>query len=138
MISTPPPALFLRPWRAVRLDWRIGAGLRQNRFAGAFFLDDDEATAALEYVEGANFNEVGLETTLVATVRYRSLLYNANLDLFSELAASEPSIDWRSTLSWRLTRELSLDYKMDLLRLPQVSDTIQAAQRVLFRYAIGS
>ncbi len=124
--------------RAVRLDWRVGAGLRQNRFAGAFFLDDDEATAALEYVEGANFNEVGLETTLVATVRYRSLLYNANLDLFSELAASEPSIDWRSTLSWRLTRELSLDYKMDLLRLPQVSDTIQAAQRVLFRYAIGS
>jgi len=33
---------------------------------------------------------------------------------------------------------VSLDYKIDLLRLPQVSDTIQAAQRVLFRYAIGS
>ena len=124
--------------RAVRLDWRIGAGLRQNLYAGAFFLDDDEMTPALEYVEGANFNEIGLETTLVATARYRSLIYNANLDLFSELAASEPSIDWRSTLSWRLTRELSVDYKVDLLRLPQVSDTIQAAQRVLFRYAIGS
>ena len=35
-------------------------------------------------------------------------------------------------MSWRLTRELSLDYKIDLLRLPLVSDTIQAAQRVLF------
>ena len=124
--------------RTVRLDWRVGAGLRQNRFAGAFFLDDDEMTSELEYVEGDNFNEIGLETTLVATVRYRSLLYNANLDLFSEFAASDPSIDWRSTLSWRLTRELSLDYKIDLLRLPQMSDTIQAAQRVLFRYAIGS
>ena len=124
--------------RAVRLDWRVGAGLRQNRYAGAFFLDDDETTPALEYVEGANFNEIGIETTVVATVRYRALLYNANLDLFSELAASEPSIDWRSTLSWRLTRELSLDYKVDLLRLPRVSDTIQSAQRVLFRYAIGS
>ncbi len=109
--------------RTVRLDWRVGAGLRQNRFAGAFFLDDDETTSKLEYVEGDNFNEIGLETTLVATVRYRSLLYNANLDLFSEFAASDPSIDWRSTLSWRLTRELSLDYKIDLLRLPQVNDT---------------
>ena len=124
--------------RAVRLDWRVGAGLRQNRFAGAFFLDDEEATPELEYMEGANFNEKGLETTLVATVRYRSLLYNANLDLFSEFAASKPWIDWRSTLSWRLTRELSLDYKIDLLRLPLVSDTLQAAERVLFRYAIGS
>ena len=124
--------------RRVRLDWRVGAGLRQNRFAGAFFLDDDETTPELEYVEGANFNEKGLEPTLVATVRYRALLYNANLDLFGEFGAAEPSIDWRSTLSWRLTRELSLDYKIDLLRLPLVSDTIQAAQRVLFRYAIGS
>ncbi len=124
--------------RAVRLDWRVGAGLRQHRFAGAFFLDDDETTPALDYVEGANFNEMGLETTLVVVGRYRSLLYNANLDLFRELAASAPSIDWRSTLSWRLTRELSLDYKVDLLHLPRVSDTIQSAQRVLFRYAIGS
>ena len=111
---------------------------RQNRYAGAFFLDDEEATPALKYVEGANVNEIGLETTVVATVRYRALLYNANLDLFSELAVSDPSIDWRSTLSWRLTRELSLDYKVDLLRLPRVSGTIQSAQRVLFRYAIGS
>ena len=50
-------------------------------------------TAELEYMEGENFNEIGSETTLVATVRYRSLLYNANLDLFNEFAASDPSID---------------------------------------------
>ena len=54
-------------------------------------------------MEGANVNEIGLETTVVATVRYRALLY-----------------------------------KVDLLLLPRVSDTIQSAQRVLFRYAIGS
>ncbi len=124
--------------RAVRLDWRVGAGFRQNRFAGAFFLDDDETTPELEYVEATNFNEEGLETTLVATVRYRFLLYNTNLDLFSDFGALEPSIDWRSALSWRLTRELSLDFKVDLLRLPRVSDMTQVAQRVLFRYSIGS
>ena len=124
--------------RAVRLDWRVGAGFRQNRFAGAFFLDDDETTPELEYVEASNFHETGLETTVVATVRYRFLLYTTNLDLFSDFAAPEPTIDWRSTLSWRLTPELSLDYKVDLLRLPRVSDMNQTAQRVLFRYSIGS
>ena len=124
--------------RATRLDWRVGAGLRQNRFAGAFFLDDDEATPELEYVEATNFHETGLETTVVATVRYRFLLYNTSLDLFSNFAAPEPAIDWRSTLSWRLTPELSLDYKVDLLRLPRVSDRNQVAQRLLFRYSIGS
>ena len=124
--------------RAIRLDWRVGAGFRQNRFAGAFFLDDDETTPELEYVEATNFHETGLETTVVATVRYRFLLYNTNLDVFSDFAASEPTIDWRSTLSWRLTPELSLDYKVDLLRLPRVSDMNQVAQRLLFRYSIGS
>ena len=124
--------------RAVRLDWRVGAGFRQNRFAGAFFLHDDETTPELEYVEAANFHETGLETTLVATARYRFLLYNTTLDLFSDVAAPEPTIDWRSTLSWRLTPELSLDYKVDLLRLPRVSDMNQVSQRLLLRYSIGS
>ena len=124
--------------QVVRLDWRFGAGFRQNRFAGAFFLDDDEATPELEYVEATNFHETGAETTVVATVRYRFLLYNTSLDLFSNFVSPEPSVDWRSTLSWRLTPELSLDYKVDLLRLPRVSDRNQVAQRLLFRYSIGS
>ena len=124
--------------RAIRVDWRFGAGFRQNRFAGAFFLDDDEATPEVEYVQASNFNQQGLETTLVATARYRFLLYNTNLDLFGSFGSAEPTIDWRSTLSWRLTAELSLDYKVDLLRLPEVSESNQVSQSVLFRYSIGS
>ena len=89
-------------------------------------------------MEATNFQETGLETTVVATVRYRFLLYNTSLDLFSDFGAPEPAVDWRSTLSWRLTPELSLDYKVDLLRLPRVSDRNQVAQRLLFRYSIGS
>ena len=124
--------------RSVRLDWRFGVGLRQNRFAGAFFLDDDPTTPELEYRQASNFNAAGLETTLVGTARYRFLLYNTTLDLFGDFNGSEPTIDWRSTLSWRLTGDLSLDYRVDLLRVPQVSRANQVAQRVLFRYAIGS
>ena len=88
--------------------------------------------------EATNFQETGLETTVVATVRYRFLLYNTNVDVFSDFGAPEPTFDWRSTLSWRLTPELSLDYKVDLRRLPRVSDMNQVAQRLLFRYSIGS
>ena len=69
-------------------------------------------------MEATNFREMKLETTVVATVRYRFLLYNTNLDLFSDLAEAGPAIDWRSTLSWRLTPELSLDCKVGLLRSP--------------------
>ena len=89
-------------------------------------------------MQAHNFNEKGLETTLVGTVRYRFLIYTTNLDVFSNLGTLDPTIDWRSTLSWRLTGALSLDYRVELLRLPQVSDTNQVAQSVLFRYAIGS
>ena len=124
--------------RSVRLDWRFGVGLRQNRFAGAFFLDDDPTTPELEYRQATNFNAAGLETTLVGTARYRFLLYNTTLDLFGDFDGSSPTVDWRSTLSWRLTGDLSLDYKVDLVREPRVSRANQVAQRVLFRYAIGS
>ena len=124
--------------RVIRLDWRVGVGLRQNRYAGAFFLDDDPATTELEYREAGNFNTAGVETTLVGTARYRFLLYNATLDLYRAFGGAAAEIDWRSTLSWRLTGDLSLDYRVDLLRVPQVSRRNQLAQSLLFRYAIGS
>ncbi|MDE2880788.1 MAG: hypothetical protein OXP70_02950 [Acidobacteriota bacterium] len=124
--------------RAARLDWRLGICLRQNRFGGAFFLDDDPETPEVEYVQALDFNSEGVETTLVGAFRFRVFLYTTTLDLFSDLGAGfEPTIDWRSTLSWRLTGDLSLDYRVDLLWLPQVSDQTQLSQSVLFRYSLG-
>lgn len=124
--------------RAARLDWRAGIGLRQNRFGGAFFLKDDPTTPEVEYLQALDFNAEGIETTVVATVRYRVLLYTTTLDLFGDLGSGfQPTVDWRSTLSWRLTRELSLDYRADLLWMPQVTDTSQLSHRMLFRYALG-
>lgn len=124
--------------QAARLDWRVGVGLRQNRFGGAFFLEDDPRTPEVEYVQALNFNSEGVETTVVGTFRFRVFLYTTTLDLFSDLGAGfEPTIDWRSTLSWRLTGDLSLDYRVDMLWLPQVSDQTQMSQSLLFRYSLG-
>ena len=125
--------------RDTHVDWRVGAGFRQNRFNDSFFLQDDPATPDLEYREAESFNQEGLETTLAATTRYRFLLLNTNLDLFGDFSElGEPTVDWRNTVSWRLTRNLSLDYVYDLLRLPQVSTRNQTRQNVLLRFGIGS
>lgn len=45
----------------------------------------------------------------------------------------DPTIDWRNTLSLRLSRYLSLDYTYDLLNFPQVSDDTQTRQSLLLR-----
>ena len=136
--------------RALRVDWRGGLGFRQNRFNRALYLDDDPLTSELEYREAGSFNEAGAEMTVVATARLRFLLLNTNFDLFGNLFGSSgerfmqtsdelhATVDWRNTASIRLTSDLSLDYKLDLLRLPQIRPENQVTQSVLVRYSFGS
>ena len=50
----------------------------------------------------------------------------------------DPTIDWRNTISWRLTDGLSIDYIVDLLRLPRVRAENQVSQSVLLRFSFGS
>ena len=123
--------------RIASLDWRGGLGFRQNRFNGAFVLDDS-ATGFQEYSEQESFNETGLETTVVGTVRLSRLLLNTNLDLFGDFNELEdPTLDWRNTFSWRLTGGLSLDYRVDVLQQPQVTEDTQLRQTLQFRYSWG-
>ena len=69
--------------RAVSLDWRAGLGFRQNQYNGSF-VQDSASTGLLVYTEQENFNQSGLETTIVGDVRVRRLLLNTNLDLFGD------------------------------------------------------
>jgi hypothetical protein len=124
--------------RAVSLDWRAGLGFRQNRYNGSF-VQDDASTGRLIYNEQENFNQSGLETTIVGDVRVRRLLLNTNLDLFGDFDDFEnPTLDWRNTFSFRLTGALSLDYRVDILEQPQVTDDTQVTQSLLFRYSWGN
>jgi len=123
--------------RIASLDWRGGFGFRQNRFNGAFVLDDS-ASGFQEYSQQESFNETGLETTVVGTVRLSRLLLNTNLDLFGDFNELEnPTLDWRNTISWRLTGGLSLDYRVDVLQQPQVTEDTQLRQTLQFRYSWG-
>ena len=71
-------------------------------------------------------------------MRLSRLLLNTNLDLFGDFDELEnPTLDWRNTFSWRLTGGLSLDYRVDVLQQPQVTEDTQLRQTLQFRYSWG-
>ncbi len=123
--------------RWATLNWRGGIGFRQNNFNDAFLLDDSAATPELDYFEIDDFNEEGLETTLVGSVRMtRNLLWITDFGVFGDFGdLGDPTIDWRNTLSLRLSRRISIDYTADILRQPQVIDETQLRQNVLLRFS---
>jgi hypothetical protein len=124
--------------RLAFLDWRAGLGFRQNRYRGAY-VQEDAVEGLLTYRQQESFNQSGLETTIVGDVRLNRLLLNTNLDLFADFEEfDQPTLDWRNTFSWRLTGELSLDYRVDVFRQPQVTEDTQLRQNLLFRYSWGS
>ncbi len=117
------------------INWRGGLGLRQNRFANTFVETDLPGTPELDLFEIDDFDQEGLETTLLGNVRLtRRLSYITDLEIFADIDdTDDPTIDWRNTLSLRVSRFLSLDYTFDLLEFPQVSAETQTRQNLLLR-----
>ena len=74
--------------RLASLDWRAGLGFRQNQYNGSF-VQDSASTGRLVYSEQEDFNQSGVETTIVGDVRVRRLLLNTNLDLFGDFEEFE-------------------------------------------------
>ena len=98
--------------------------------------DDPTSMADLDFFELDDFNQEGAETTFTASVRLsRSLLYLTDLEVFADFSDSDPTIDWRNTVSYRLNRFASLDYTLDALRIPQVLDKTQMTQNLLLRFS---
>ena len=124
--------------RVASLDWRVGLGFRQNQYNGAYVQESAEQ-GLQTYFEQEDFNQTGLETTIVGDVRLRRLLLNTNLDLFGDFDEFDaPTVDWRNTFSYRLTGALSVDYRVDILDQPQVTADTQVTQNLLFRYSWGN
>ncbi|HHO50181.1 MAG TPA: hypothetical protein ENK18_04730 [Deltaproteobacteria bacterium] len=122
--------------RALQLSWRAGLGLRQNAFGGAWLLEDLESTPDIvEYRQVESLNQEGIESTLLATARLGGLgTYATDLELFADFQdPSRPSVEWRNTLTLRLTRNLALNYFLNLESLPQFVEATQLEQSVLLR-----
>ena len=121
--------------RALSLNLRVGLGLRQNAFGGAWLIEDDPGTPGVEYRQVNSFNQEGIESTILATARLGGwAIYATDVELFGDFQdLQRPSIEWRNTLTLRLTRNLSLNYFLNVERVPQVVDTTQLEQSVLLR-----
>lgn len=132
--------VFLEKARSMNFNFRIGLGMRQNLYDGALVLDDAPGTPEIEYTAIPSFNEVGFESTVVATMRLPGwVVYATDVELFAPFTAVEDGLrqtlaaSWRNTLSLRLTRNLSLNYFANIDLEPQVIDAPQVEQSVLLR-----
>lgn len=126
--------------RWVTFNWRLGFGLRQNRYDGAWVLQDVASTPTIEYTEVPSFDQQGVESTIVATARLPGwAVYATDVEMFTDFGAFDrPTLEWRNSLILRLTRNLSFNYyaNVDLLPLDDDpdSDTVtQIEQSVLLR-----
>ena len=127
---------FLRTTQA-DAKFRVGAGFRQNLFNDSFVEEDEAETQVIEYRQLENFNEEGIESVLTMTMRFlRYLTYTTEAELFADFDTfTDPTISWQNTVSFRFTSFAALDYTLDLLRQPQVTDELQLSQNVLLRLA---
>jgi hypothetical protein len=126
--------LFHNRW--LSLNVRVGFGLRQNLYAGAWVVEDDASTDPIEYTQVDSFNQTGLESTIIATAKLPGwIVYQTDLELFAEFDDdfTEPIIEWRNTATLRITRNVSLNYFLNIEKLPQVVDTLQFEQSLLLR-----
>ncbi len=121
--------------RWITFNWRLGLGLRQNLYGGAWLPDDDPDTPRVELTEVESFNQEGVESTIIATARLPGwAVYATDVELFADFQdADRPSVEWRNTLTLRLTRNLSLNYYVNVDLLPQVVERAQIEQSLLLR-----
>lgn len=121
--------------RWITFNFRLGLGLRQNLFQGAYLLDDDRSTDTIEYSEVESFYQAGAEGTIVFTARLPGwAVYSTDLELFAGFdAITRPSFEWRNTVTLRLTKFLSVNYFANLDYLPLVVDNLQLEHSVVLR-----
>jgi len=121
--------------RWVTFNWRLGLGLRQNLYGGAWLPNDDPDTQRIELLQVDSFNQEGMESTIIATARLPGwVVYATDVEFFADFQdVARPSVEWRNTLTLRLTRNLSLNYYLNVDLLPQVVEEAQLEQSVLLR-----
>ena len=136
---------FLEKNRSTNFNLRLGYGMRQNLYGGALVLDDDDSTEAIEYREVDTWFEQGVEATIVASLRLPGwVVYSTDIELFVPFRSFElqtgpgedrilPAVSWRNTLSVRLTRNLALNYYLNIVSEPQVLDKPQIEQSLVLR-----
>ncbi len=146
-LTVPFDPLDLRYGAGVRFDFtptywfdlkaRTGVGAR-HLFARELFVNaDDGATDAFEVREVPDFNQFGVEASLLTELRItRWVLLKAEADALMPFdAPADTALQLDATVSLRLASFASLNYILRLELDPAITDDLQLDQTVLLRFA---
>jgi hypothetical protein len=131
----------LSPFQILDLHLRIGFGARQY-LVQSLLKERGSKEGDLEdiayYVQVDSSELLGLEATLIVSARLtRWLMIDTELDSLIPFLSSEtndPVMNWKNTISLRLVSFASLAYVVRLDYDKQLSDHLQAEQRILLRF----
>jgi len=123
---------------AITLDVRAGVAYRYGVYAGTLSRRDDDATPLVEYAENDDGRQVGIEGTIEAQARLSGwLAYSTALEYFGQFTDLEqPVLEWRNMFTVRLSRHFSLNYNVNLIREPLLTDDLQLQQSLQLRASI--
>lgn len=137
----------LSPWQMLDFHLRVGFGARQYLVRSLLkqreHKQDDQVVICREedvecFQEADPSNLLGLEATLIGSARLtRWLMIDTELDTLVPFISSErndPIINWKNTISFRLVSFASLAYVIRLDLDKQLSEYLQAEQRILLRF----
>jgi hypothetical protein len=130
----------------IRVELRAGPGAQQVFAAGALALDDDEATPIIEVKELDSYQQLGAEGVANAWGHIdeaKRIAYTAGISvlvplLYSDLPEGDDrgaleltNIELSAGLSVKIVEWASLDYKLAVVRQPQLIDATQVTNNVL-------
>ncbi len=131
----------LSPFQILDLHLRVGFGARQYLVQSLLKergSKDGDLDDTAYYVQVESSELLGLEATLIVSARLtRWLMIDTELDSLIPFVSSEtndPVLNWKNTISLRLVSFASLAYVVRLDYDKQLSEHLQAEQRILLRF----
>ena len=129
------------------LQWRVGFGARQQWVRSLLREAAPDQETAVDCTEAHCFERlqtshlVGVESTLLGSLRLgRWLMLDTELDGLVPMLSEDtdlPIINWKNTLSLRLSSFASLSYVVRMDYDTRLSSSVQTEQRVLLRFAFN-
>ena len=118
------------------LDTRLGVGLRQV-FARDLYVVDSSSSDLVQIKQIEDANQIGAEAALILELSpTRWLLVKTDANLLAPFDDfSNPFLDFRGTITLRLSSIASLNYTIRVKDDPEILDETQVDQSLLLRFA---
>jgi len=113
---------------------RFGMGFRQN-FNHNLYVQDEEDETIFNKKPSAYLR--GPEAALTFSYRiFRNVMINSELDLLVPSGSKNELVyDWENNLNFRVSKNVSIDYRLRFMQDPSIVSYVQTEQLVLLRFS---